>query len=93
MKRIYASIYFPSMGERAKIFQNGGSQAVRLPKSCRFKDDQTEVVVRRAGRRIILEPADEWSEEFLGCLGAWTEDIPRPLSRALALKKNPLDRP
>jgi hypothetical protein len=23
-------------------------------------------------------PAEEWSEEFLGCLGAWSEDIPRP---------------
>jgi virulence-associated protein VagC len=41
--------------QRAKLFQNGGSQAVRLPLSCHFPEDATEVVVRREGNRIILE--------------------------------------
>jgi antitoxin VapB len=63
---------------RAKLFPNGGSQAVRLPKSVRFPDGQTEVLVRREGRRVILEPADEWPPEFRACLAAWPEDIPRP---------------
>ncbi|MEO8183364.1 MAG: hypothetical protein ABI895_31405 [Deltaproteobacteria bacterium] len=64
---------------RAKLFQNGGSQAVRLPQSFRFPDGATEVVVRREGSRIILEPVDEWSDEFLSVLGAWDEgEIPRP---------------
>jgi antitoxin VapB len=63
---------------RAKLFQNGGSQAVRLPKECRFPDDQKEVVVRREGRRVILEPVDEWPAAFRACLGAWADDIPRP---------------
>ena len=66
------------MSARAKIFQNGGSQAVRLPKACRFPEDQSEVVVRRDGRRIILEPVDEWSPEFLAVLGTWDETIERP---------------
>ena len=79
------------MAERAKIFQNGGSQAVRLPKSCRFDDGQEEVIARRVGKKVILEPADSWSEEFLGCLGAWKEDIPRPTQRPIGSKKNPLD--
>ncbi|MDP9360694.1 MAG: type II toxin-antitoxin system VapB family antitoxin [Acidobacteriota bacterium] len=73
---------------RAKIFRNGGSQAVRLPKSCRFPDDQREVLVRRVGRRVILEPADEWTGEFLGTLGAWKEAIERPRSRAISKKKD-----
>jgi antitoxin VapB len=77
------------MAERAKIFQNGGSQAVRLPKSCRFSDDLDEVIVRRSGKQVILEPADEWPAEFLKCLGAWTEDIPRPPARALGSRKDP----
>lgn len=64
--------------KRAKLFQNGGSQAVRLPKECRFADREAEVVVRREGRRVVLEPVDEWSDEFRACLGAWTEGIPRP---------------
>jgi antitoxin VapB len=79
------------VAERAKIFQNGGSQAVRLPKSCRFDDGQEEVIARRVGRKVILEPADSWSEEFLGCLGAWKEDIPRPAQKPIGSKKNPLD--
>jgi antitoxin VapB len=62
---------------RAKLFQNGGSQAVRLPKECRFAN-HGEVLVRREGQRVILEAADEWSDEFRACLGAWPEKIPRP---------------
>jgi antitoxin VapB len=79
------------MARRAKIFQNGGSQAVRLPKSCRFADDQHEVLVRRIGRRVILEPADEWSEEFLAALGAWKEEIERPHSIPISKKRGPFD--
>ncbi len=73
---------------RAKLFQNGGSQAVRLPKTCRFPA-QAEVLVRREGRRVILEPADEWSEEFRACLGAWREEIPRPAHRPVQQLRNP----
>ena len=73
---------------RAKLFQNGGSQAVRLPKSCRFPADH-EVVVRREGRRVILEPADEWPDEFRACLGAWHAEIPRPAQRPVREHRNP----
>ena len=62
----------------AKVFRNGGSQAVRLPWNCRFPKDQREVAVRREGRRVILEPMDEWPAAFRACLGAWSGDIPRP---------------
>lgn len=79
------------MAERAKIFQNGGSQAVRLPKSCRFDDDQDEVIARRVGRKVILEPADVWSDDFLACLGAWTDDIPRPAQKQIKHKKSPFN--
>jgi antitoxin VapB len=41
-------------GSRAKLFQNGRSQAVRLPKEFRFKG--REVSVRREGDAVILEP-------------------------------------
>lgn len=77
------------MTERAKIFRNGGSQAVRLPKSARFPASQSEVRVRRVGRRVILEPADEWSSEFVDALGSWNEKIERPQKRAIARKKDP----
>jgi virulence-associated protein VagC len=74
--------------QRAKLFQNGGSQAVRLPKSCRFPD-KTEVFVHREGRRVILEPADEWPEEFVAALGTWKEAIPRPPQRLIRKARNP----
>ena len=73
---------------RAKLFQNGGSQAVRLPKECRFVA-QREVLVHREGRRVILEPADEWSDEFRACLGAWSGEIPRPKQQRLVDLRDP----
>ena len=76
---------------RAKIFTNGGSQAVRLPKSVRFPEGQREVSVRREGRCVILEPADEWSEEFLATLGAWKEEIERPPQRPITKLRDPFE--
>ena len=73
---------------RAKLFQNGGSQAVRLPKECRFAT-QDEVLVRREGRRVILEAADEWSDEFCACLGAWRGKIPRPKQKRVRDLRDP----
>ena len=87
---MYIPVYiFRPMTNRAKIFQNGGSQAVRLPKSCRFPDDQVDVVVRREGRCVILEPADEWPTEFLDVLGAWKEPIERPPTRRITKARDP----
>lgn len=76
---------------RAKLFQNGGSQAVRLPKACRFTIAQREVLVRREGRRVILEPADEWSAEFRACRGSVSEALPRPKQAKLTRLPNPFD--
>jgi antitoxin VapB len=74
---------------RAKLFQNGGSQAVRLPRDCRFPEGQREVTVRREGERIILEPVDEWPDDFRACLGAWTGEIPRPRQRSVLKLRDP----
>lgn len=51
---------------------------MRLPRECRFPEDQTEVLVRREGERVILEPVDVWPQSFLAMLGSWSEDIERP---------------
>ena len=74
---------------RAKLFRNGGSQAVRLPHEFRFPDGQREVSVRREGRRVILEPADEWPDAFRACLGAWREPIRRPPQRPIRETRDP----
>jgi antitoxin VapB len=38
----------------AKLFRNGRSQAVRLPKEFRFEGE--ELSIRREGEAVILEP-------------------------------------
>jgi antitoxin VapB len=38
----------------AKLFQHGGSQAVRLPKAFRFEG--SEVVIERRGDEVVLKP-------------------------------------
>ena len=59
--------------EYAKVFSNGGSQAVRLPKACRF--DQDEVLVNRIGKAVILLPkGDPWAEMMQG-LSLFTDDF------------------
>ena len=37
----------------AKLFKNGNSQAVRLPKEFRFEGD--EVLIHREGNKVIIE--------------------------------------
>ena len=38
----------------AKLFQHGGSQAVRLPKDFRF--ESTEVEIEKRGHEVVLRP-------------------------------------
>ena len=59
--------------ETAKIFTNGGSQAVRLPRSCRFEDD--EVLVNRIGNIVILTPKQDQWQSMLASLDLFTEDF------------------
>ncbi|MCB9770499.1 MAG: AbrB/MazE/SpoVT family DNA-binding domain-containing protein [Candidatus Omnitrophica bacterium] len=76
---------------KAKIFKNGGSQAIRLPKDCRFPEGQTEVSVRKEGSKIILEPADEWPEDFKRNLGSLKEEIPRIKQTPITALRNPFE--
>ncbi|WP_307269166.1 antitoxin [Labrys wisconsinensis] len=53
----------------AKLFWLGRSQAVRLPEAFRFEDD--EVLIRRRGNAVILEPIVQdwaWLETVIGAL-------------------------
>ena len=47
----------------AKLFWNGRSQAVRLPKESRFEGDR--VRVSRMGAGVLLEPIPEKTEESI----------------------------
>jgi antitoxin VapB len=55
----------------AKVFWSGRSQAVRLPKE--FQLDSDEVLIRRRGNAVILEPvARDW--QWLDALTAKLDD-------------------
>jgi antitoxin VapB len=57
----------------AKIFENGRSQAVRLPKECRFDTD--EVMVNRIGDVVMLvSKTDKWNS-FLKAIDMFSEDF------------------
>ncbi len=43
--------------ETAKLFENGRSQAVRLPKQFRFQGDR--VWIKRVGNAVVLLPFDD----------------------------------
>ena len=59
--------------EYARVFTNGGSQAVRLPKSCRF--EETEVIVRHVGDVVMLIPKkDPWAS-VRSSLTMFTDDF------------------
>lgn len=51
------------MARTAKLFANGGSQAVRLPAEFRFSGE--EVFIYREGERIVLSPKPESWVDYL----------------------------
>jgi antitoxin VapB len=57
----------------AKIFQNGKSQAVRLPKEFRF--DDTEVFIKKSGHVVYLIPRSDSWEILFGSLKKFSKDF------------------
>ena len=53
------------MTQLAKVFQNGRSQAIRIPKE--FRVDTTEVYIEKVGETLIIRPKIEnkWDSFFL----------------------------
>ena len=57
----------------AKVFENGRSQAVRLPKECRFDTD--EVAVNKIGDIVLLIPkTNKWSS-FMQAIDMFSDDF------------------
>ena len=69
---IYELAFGGVMMETAKIFANGGSQAVRLPKDCRFDDD--EVLINHIGSVVILMPKNDPWTSMMSALQMFTDD-------------------
>lgn len=59
--------------QTAKLFKNGRSQAVRLPKDFQFSGD--DVFIQKHGDAVILIPHDKAWEVFLHGLNSFTDDF------------------
>ena len=57
----------------AKVFENGRSQAIRLPKECRFSSD--EVMVNKIGDIVILLPKQNKWDSFMRAIDMFSEDF------------------
>jgi antitoxin VapB len=75
--------------KKAKLFMNGRSQAVRLPRE--FRMPGTEVYVERRGEEVVLRPAgaaDRWAR-FAAAVGS-RPDFPADRDRTPADPRKPL---
>jgi antitoxin VapB len=61
------------MMDTAKIFQNGKSQAIRLPKEYRFRG--TKVYVKRIGNAVVLIPEQDSWQTLVESLERFSDDF------------------
>lgn len=59
--------------QTAKLFQNGRSQAVRLPKEFQFIGG--EVFIQKHGNAVILIPFEKQWEVFMDGLNGFSDDF------------------
>ena len=59
--------------QSAKLFNNGRSQAVRLPKEFQFSG--TDVLIQKVGEAVLLLPHDKSWEVFLHGLNSFSDDF------------------
>ncbi|MBN2619085.1 MAG: AbrB/MazE/SpoVT family DNA-binding domain-containing protein [Spirochaetales bacterium] len=59
--------------QTAKLFVNGRSQAVRLPKEYQFQGE--DVFIQKHGDAVILIPHDKAWETFMRGLNSFTDDF------------------
>ena len=57
----------------AKVFKNGGSQVIRLPKECRISSD--EVMVNKIGDIVILLPKQNNWDSFMRAIDMFSDDF------------------
>lgn len=59
--------------ETAKLFRNGQSQAVRLPKNFRFEGEK--VFIKRVGNAVVLIPYQDSWETLFESLDQFSDDF------------------
>ena len=59
--------------QTAKVFMNGRSQALRLPKEFRFDTD--EVYISKQGDKLIISPKKPTWDTFFDTISAFDDDF------------------
>jgi antitoxin VapB len=72
--------------ETAKLFQNGKSQAVRLPKEFRFKSDR--VYLKRMGNAVILLPYGAPWQSLVDSLPLFSNDFMQERTQPPTLERD-----
>lgn len=67
--------------QTAKLFPNGQSQAVRLPKEYRFEGDR--VYIQRVGEAVVLLPYHRGWQVLFDSLGQFSADFAADFPRGL----------
>jgi antitoxin VapB len=72
---VYITVYYKQEKkmQTARLFANGRSQAVRLPKEFQFEGEK--VYIQKVGGAVILFPADKDWETFLHGLNSFSSDF------------------
>ena len=76
------------MVKTAKLFRNGQSQAVRLPKEFRFEGDF--VYIKKSGKAIVLLPARGSWDSLVESLDKFSDDFMSERSQPLSQEREAL---
>ena len=74
--------------QTAKVFINGRSQAVRLPKDFRFSGD--DVFINKIGKIVILIPKDDPWASLANSLDQFTADYMESRDQPMQDSRDPL---
>ena len=74
--------------DTAKVFPNGRSQAVRLPKPFQFSTD--EVYVNKIGGVVVLFPREKAWDALAESLGHFTTDFMAERDQAAVAEERPV---
>jgi antitoxin VapB len=88
---VYTTVYIKKgrlLMQTAKIFMNGRSQAVRLPKEFRLPGD--DVFIKRLGNIVILIPKDAPWSSLEKSLDQFTDDFMESREQPLQDKRESL---
>ncbi len=57
----------------AKVFENGRSQAIRIPKEYRFEED--EVIINKIGNVVMITPKEKGWDIFFDSIDLFPDDF------------------